>query len=37
MEVINRQNDPIVVFGDENVSRYSAKNHEKTGWRSSKA
>ena len=26
--MINRQNDPIVVFGDENVSRYSAKDHE---------
>jgi radical SAM superfamily enzyme YgiQ (UPF0313 family) len=28
MEVINRQNHSIVVFGDENVSGYSAKDHE---------
>jgi hypothetical protein len=28
MEVVNRQNDSIVVFGDENVSGYSAKDHE---------
>ena len=28
MEVINRQNRSLVVFGDENVSGYSAKDHE---------